>query len=300
MNVVLAGGTGLIGKALTQELLRQNHRVILLTRRPQKQESQSMTVVEWDGKTLGPWAAFVDGADAVVNLCGESIAARRWTPAQKEKIIFSRLDPTRVLVQAVSKAQKKPGLFISASAVGYYGSRAEELITESAEPGAGFLAGTCIRWEAEAGKAEEFGTRVVLMRLGMVLDKDAGALSKLLPPFYFFLGGPLGSGKQWMPWIHRDDAVGVVLHFLNTPELQGPVNAVAPEAVTMEKFCATLGEVLGRPSWLRVPALFLKQALGEMSELLLSGQQVVPAKLMRSGYQFQYPNLRNALEAILK
>ncbi len=299
MNVVLAGGTGFIGKALVEELARQNHRIILLTRRPGKTKNPSVTEVEWDGKTPGPWTAFVDGADAIINLCGESIAAKPWTAAQKQKILSSRIEPIRALSQAISSAQKKPPVLVQASGAGFYGDRGDELITETAEHGKGFLADTCVRWEGSAKSIELAGVRVVYIRLGVVLAPNASILSKMRLPFQMFMGGPLGSGKQWLPWIHLDDAARLLIHAMNTTELQGPVNAAAPETTTMETFCKTFGDLIARPSWLKVPAPLLKIALGQMSELMLNSERVVPAKLMRSGFQFKYPHLRAALEASL-
>lgn len=300
MNIVLAGGTGFIGKKLTDDLLAHGHRVVLLTRKAAQDRPGTLTQVEWDGKNQGRWSAFVDGADAVINLCGEPVAARPWTKEEKQKIVSSRVESTRAIVQAVQKAQKKPALFMNASGTGFYGDRGEEMITESAGPGIGFLADTCVQWESEAAQAENPETRVILLRLGAVLEKNGGMLAKVIPPFQFFMGGPIGPGTQWLPWIHREDAAGLIVHLLNAPEVQGPVNCTAPEPIIMKHFCAALGRTLHRPSWLPVPSFAVRIMAGEMSEMVLSSQRVIPAKLMRSGYQFKYPVVEKALAAILE
>ena len=303
MQIVLTGGTGFIGKTLTRRLAQAGHRVILLTRRPEavRQSSEdSVQIVSWDGKTLGPWVPSLNGADAVVNLAGEPIAAKRWTPAQKARILSSRMDATGALVAAIAQAKKRPSVLVNASAVGYYGSVESGDVTESHPRGRGFLADTCERWEQEARKAEALGVRVVLLRFGIVLEKDGGALAKMLPPFKFFAGGPLGSGRQWLPWIHREDLIGAVLFVLERARLSGPVNVTAPEPVTMKQFCAALGKSLHRPSWAPVPAFLLRTALGEMSEMLLTGQRVIPQKLETSGYRFRYPRIEEALYSVLQ
>ncbi len=301
MNIVLAGGTGFIGKSLVDELVRRNHRIVLLTRRASAQKkNSSVTPVEWDGKTQGKWTAFVDGSDAVINLCGESVAAKRWDPEQKKRILSSRVDPAKALAESILSAKKKPAVYIQASGSGYYGDRGPEILTETAGPGNDFLAETCVQWEGAAAGKLPNETRIVFARFGAVLEKDGGAIRKMLPPFRFFLGGPLGSGNQWMPWIHRDDAVGILIYALTAENLRGPVNGTAPETVTMKKFAQTMGECLKRPSWMPVPSGALKILMGEAAELLLNSQRAIPAALMRSGYQFRYPHLKDALSAIIR
>lgn len=299
MNIVLAGGTGFIGKELVHALGKEGHRVVLLTRKSTEGSSRLVTEVQWDGKTLDNWASFMDGADAVINLCGESIAAKRWSEQRKKALLASRLETTHALIEAISKVPRKPEVLINASGAGYYGNRPDEMLTESAPAGKGYLAQTCITWELEARRAEAHGVRTVMLRMGMVLEKG-GALEKIAAPFRFYLGGPLGNGKQGLAWIHRDDVIGIILHLLNHRDLSGPVNVVAPEAVTNVQFSNTLGKILHRPSWLPAPAWTLKLLMGEMAgELLLSGQQPVPAKLLRSGYQFKFSGLEAALRDIL-
>lgn len=301
MRIILAGGTGFIGQELVRVLNQNGHQVILLTRKFSPQSKNPLlTHAQWDGKTLSSWAQFFEGADAVINLCGEPVAGKRWNERQKNLILSGRLEATHAICEAISKAVKKPEVLINASGAGYYGNRPDEMLSESAPSGKGFLAQTCVTWELAAKRAESLGVRVVMLRIGMVLANDGGALEKLLPPFYFYAGGPLGSGKQGLPWIHRDDVAGIILHLLLHREISGPVNTVAPEMVTNEQFSKVLGKILHRPARLKTPAWTLKLILGEMAEeLLLSGQKTVPAKLLRAGYQFKYPELEPALRAIL-
>jgi uncharacterized protein (TIGR01777 family) len=242
----------------------------------------------------------VDGADAVVNLAGESIAARRWSAAQKTRIRDSRVMATRSLAAAIRSAATPPAVFVSGSAVGYYGPDAGEPKTELSPPGADFLAQVCIEWEREAVQAARPGMRVVCVRTGVALERDGGALAKMLPPFRLFAGGPLGSGRQFMSWIHRLDWIELVRWTIRTGAVSGVVNATAPHPVTNRGFSKALGRALGRPSWVPVPAFVLRAALGEMADaLLLGGQKVLPAHALELGFQFRYPDLDRALEAIL-
>jgi len=300
MKLVVTGATGFIGSVLCNRLSDQGHTLTLLTRSgPRNGSTQNKRWLHWTPDSLGEWEKTVDGADGIINLAGESIAAKRWTPQQKRRIVTSRLDTTHGLIEAIVKAQQKPKFLINSSAIGYYGPRGDELITEEAEPGPGFLAETTRDWENEASRAESLGLRVVYLRTGIVLGCDGGALAKMVLPFKFFVGGPLGSGKQWMSWIHIEDEVGLILHLAGHAQASGPVNATAPNPVTMNEFCQTLGKVLGRPSWAPVPAFALRLLLGEMAEMLLTGQRVVPAAAQRFGYQFRYPNLEEALQACM-
>jgi uncharacterized protein (TIGR01777 family) len=241
----------------------------------------------------------LDGADGVINLAGEPIAAKRWTDRQKHKIRVSRIETTSSLVTAIAKAKHKPTFLINASAVGYYGPRGDEIISEEAEPGEDFLSSVCRDWEEEAKKAQALGLRVMLLRTGIVLGQGGGALAKMALPFKYFLGGPLGSGTQWMSWIHMEDQVGLVLHLIDHPQAQGPYNATTPNPVTMKAFCQILGKVMGRPSWAPVPAFALRLMVGEMAEMLLTGQRVIPAAAQKLGYPFRYPSLPQALQACM-
>ncbi|HXV27988.1 MAG TPA: TIGR01777 family oxidoreductase [bacterium] len=303
MKIILTGGTGFIGKALLDRLLELEHRVVLLTRNPMQGKFLLKGYGEaqqWDGETEGPWTNHFESADAVINLAGESIVAKRWTTQQKARIISSRIKATKAIANAIAKAGKKPAVFVNASAMGYYGNVENGDVTESDPHGTGFLAETCEQWESQAREAEKSGVRVVLTRIGIVLEKNGGALQRMLLPFRFFMGGHLGSGKQWFSWVHREDIVEAIIFLLNQPTVSGPVNLVSPNPVTMKEFCKTLGKVMGRPSWAPVPAFMLRLLLGEMSEMLLTGQRVIPKKLQDAGYRFKYPNLEDALRAILK
>ena len=300
MNIVVAGGTGFIGSSLLPLLRRAGHEVVVLTRDPERAPpTPGVTRVRWDGVTQGEWTVYVQGADAVINLAGESIGGGRWTSSRKERIVASRVNATRALLEAIRRGEKGPSLFISSSAVGYYGPVESGEVAEDHPPGSGFLADVCRLWEQEALAVGELGPRVVILRTGVVIGEKGGALERMLLPFRLFAGGPLGSGRQWFPWVHGDDVAGVILFALGNAALAGPVNLVAPETVDMRSFCAALGRALSRPSWLPVPAMALRAALGEMADMILTGQRVVPAKLLALGYQFRYPALAPALASVV-
>ncbi len=303
MKIVFAGATGFIGRALLTRLVEAHHLVTLLTRNPNAAKSLAdrfVTIEKWDGHTAGPWIQYVDSADAVINLAGESIGARRWTNARKALILDSRVNATKAIVAAIGRARKKPTVLVNASAVGYYGNVESGDVTELHERGNDFLADVCQLWEQEAYAAEALGVRVVILRNGVVLERDGGALQRLMLPFTFFVGGPPGSGRQWFPWVHRDDVIGAMLFALENQNLSGAVNCAAPDPVTMKEFCKALGGALRRPSWAPIPALPLQVLLGEMSQMILTGQRVVPKKLQEAGYKFKYPKLDQALNAILR
>jgi len=301
MQIVVTGGTGFIGRPLCVALCQEGHRITLLTRRVEAQQAcnSAVTVVEWNGREAGDWEQCFNGADAVINLAGAPIADGRWTDARKRLLTESRVLSTRLLVEALSRRASKPHTLISASGIGYYGARDDRALDEGAARGQGFLPDLCLAWEAEALRAADFGLRVVLLRTGMVLEEDGGALPKMLLPFRMFAGGPILPGTQWVSWIHRHDHIGLIQWLLKTPSVSGPVNAVAPEAVTMNRFCQALGQVLHRPSWLPVPRFALRMALGELGTLMTTGQRVTPAKALSGGYAFHYPKLEPALRAIV-
>jgi uncharacterized protein (TIGR01777 family) len=302
MKIIIAGATGFIGSALTARLSADGHALTVLTRTDTSRIPPGATRLLWRPGTAGEWERGVDqavaDAEGIINLAGESIAADRWTEARKRKLRASRVETTRALVDAIAKTGSGVKFLLNASAVGYYGPHGDETVTEADPPGGDFLARLCRDWEAEALRAEASGVRVVLLRTGIVLGKNGGALAKMVPPFKFFLGGPLGSGKQWMPWIHLEDEIGLIALAL-TSDVRGALNATAPEPVTMKGFCQALGQALGRPCWAPVPAFVLRVALGEMSDMLLTGQRAVPAQAERLGYRFRYPKLPAALENIL-
>lgn len=303
MHVVVTGGTGFIGRPLCLSLCAEGHTVTLLTRRPaeaQRLFGSAVTAVEWNGReAAGLWEQSLERADAVINLAGEPIADARWSASRKRLLVDSRVCGTQRLVEAMFRRSSRPHILISASGVGYYGASDDRVLDEGAPRGDGFLSDLCLEWEAAALEAAVFGTRVVTLRTGMVLEQDGGALPKMLLPFRLFAGGPIMPGTQWMSWIHRRDHVGLILWALATTSVSGPVNAVAPGAVTMRTFCDVLGQVLRRPSWLPVPGIALAAALGELGTLMTTGQRVSPVKALAGGYQFQYPLLEPALRAIL-
>lgn len=302
MDIVVTGGTGFIGRPLCASLCQEGHRVTLLTRR--KQEAQrlfgsAVTAIEWNGKKAEAWEHCLEGADAVINLAGAPIADARWTDVRKRLLTESRVLTTRLLVEALSRRSSKPRMLISASGIGYYGSSDDPVLDEGAARGQGFLADLCLQWEAEALRAAGFGMRVVTLRTGMVLEQDGGALPKMLLPFRLFAGGPILPGTQWVSWIHRHDHIGLIQWLLTAPSISGPVNAVAPEAVRMNRFCEVLGQTIHRPSWLPVPGFALHLVLGELGTLMTTGQRVHPAKALSGGYVFHYPTLEPALRAIM-
>jgi len=302
MRVIVTGGSGFIGKALCAELVKAGHAVIVLTRDVEIAGpllGDHVETVEWNAESGGAWISSIEGADAVINLAGENIGAGRWTAERKQQIIGSRLSATNSLVEAISKAKRKPSVMINASAIGYYGPHGDEIVTEKDPAGNDFLAQTTKQWEDAAKKVEAYGVRLVIMRNGLVLERG-GVLEKFLLPFRLFAGGPLGSGKQWFSWIHRDDVIGLILFVLENKNVKGAINATAPEPVTMKDFCSTLGKVMGRPSWAPAPAFVLKTALGEMSTLVLDGQRVIPAVAEKAGYKFKYRKAEDALTAILR
>ena len=300
MKLVVAGATGFIGSALCSRLLERGHTLTLLTRHaPPNGGAPGKTWRHWTPDAVGSWEALLDGADGVINLAGEPIAAKRWTESQKHRIYLSRIDATRSIVEAVAKANRKPAFLLNGSAVGYYGPHGDEIVTEETPAGSDFLSSVCRAWEEEARKAEPLGIRVIRLRTGIVLGPRGGALAKMVLPFKLFIGGPLGSGAQWMPWIHLEDEIGLMLHLIEAPQCAGPVNATAPNPATMREFCQTLGKVMRRPSWAPVPGFALRLMLGEMADMLLTGQRAVPAAAQKLGYPFRYPNLSDALKACM-
>ncbi len=293
-RIVGAGMGGLIGRSLA-ERLAASYDVIRLVRPASRGTVPGTRSVEWIPPLQGTWETAIDGAAAVVNLAGESVAGGRWTPARKKTLIESRLVTTRTLVEAIGRAKTKPRVLVSASAVGFYGNRGDEILTEESKPSSGFLSDLCREWERQAMKAEAFGVRVVLLRTGVVLDPHGGALAKMLPPFRLGLGGPLGSGRQYLSWIHRDDEIDAIRWAIETGSASGPYNLSAPEPATMKDFSSALGRALGRPAVLPAPAFALKLVFGEMSEILLGGQRAVPARLSKEGFRHRYPGLEGAL-----
>ncbi len=298
MKVVVAGASGFVGAALLPALRGAGHRVVRLVRHATRAEDE----ISWNpaGGVLD--ARLLDGVEAAVNLAGENLAGKRWSAQQKERIFRSRVDTTRTLAAALTRLSPRPQVLVNASAVGIYGDRGDERLDENAAPGQGFLAEICRAWESETEIAANAGIRTVRLRLGTILAEEGGALAKMLPVFRSGVGGPFGSGRQWMSWVSRDDVVGAILHVLATPAVSGPVNIVAPEPVTNKEFAATLGRLLHRPAALPAPAWGLRLMLGrEMAdEALLASARAAPAVLLKNGYEFRHPRLAAALQAALE
>ncbi|MDE1977663.1 MAG: TIGR01777 family oxidoreductase [Elusimicrobia bacterium] len=299
MRIFIAGGTGFIGSRLSELLIQGGHSLVFLSRDPAKTRTDApgAEILSWSDRG---WPKALASAQAVVNLAGAGVAEGRWTAERKRVVLESRLNATRTLVSAMAGIEGGPKILINASAAGYYGPRDDEDIDEQQPAGADFLAQVCARWEEEAFKAREHGARVVILRIGVVLGPGGGALARMLLPFRLGLGGRLGSGRQWFPWIHIDDLAGLVGEAIKNPDLSGPVNAVAPQPATNAEFTRALGRVLGRPTVLPAPAFALKLLLGEMSGMLLTGQRLVPRAAQKAGYRFLFPKLDAALQDVLK
>lgn len=302
MRVVITGGTGLIGRALAAELAGAGHEVVVTSRSPGSVRGLPAGVepVEWDTASAGRLAALIDGADAVVHLVGEGIADGRWTAERKRRILDSRVRSTAAVVEAMAAVGSRPGVLLQSSAVGYYGARGDEEITEESGPGDGFLADVCVAWEEASAPAGDLGVRRVVLRTGLVLSMDGGALPPMALPFKLFVGGPVASGRQWMPWIHEEDEVGATRFLLEEPSASGPYNLTAPEPARNRDFGRALGRALRRPSLLPVPALALRLLYGEMATLLTGGQRAVPRRLEQAGYTFRHPDLAAALADLLR
>ncbi len=301
MKIAIVGATGFVGSRLVEQLQTQGHQVKILTRQPGAATSRfpQSEVIGYTPLQSGEWQKSISGCDAVVNLAGEPIAEKRWTPAQKQTILDSRNLGTQKIVEAISEADIKPQVLINASAIGYYGTSETAKFDETSAAGKDFLAEVCTAWETAAQAVTASGTRLVILRMGIVLGENGGALGKMLAPFSAFVGGPIGSGKQWFSWIHRDDVVKLIVTAITDSKMHGVYNATAPNPVTMQDFAHTLGTVMSRPSWLPVPNFALEAMLGEGAIVVLQGQQVIPTQTLAQGFSFQYPQLQPALTAIL-
>lgn len=305
MKIAITGASGFVGTKLVEKL-RSNHQIIVFTRNSDKAKSafpasisSTLEFVTYTPKTSGNWQEKIDGCDAVINLAGAPIA-ERWNDSYKQEILESRQLGTRMIVDAIAQANHKPKVLINASAIGYYGTSETETYTEQSSAGNDFLAQVCQAWEEEANKVTDLGTRLVIFRLGIVLG-NGGALAKMIPPFQLFAGGPIGQGKQWFSWIHRADVVGMIVQALENEGISGTFNATAPNPVTMNQLCDSLGQVLQRPSWLPVPNFALELLLGEGAQVVLEGQKVLPQKTIEQiQYNYLYPDLKPALENIIK
>jgi len=297
MRLLIAGGSGFIGKRLTAHFLAQGHSVTVLTRNSKK-PIKHVDYVQWDGENVGDWVQHLPSSDVLINLCGSSLAERRWSEVRKHQLLQSRLQPTNALVRAMLQLAEvsRPRLYIQTSGVGYYGPVAgTQEVFESDPPSNDFLARLAKDWEEASAGFEPLGIRRVIMRLGAVLDRKEGLLPNISIPLLFLVGGPMGSGKQYMPWIHYEDVVGAVDHFIANDRLSGPFNVCAPNYYTNAQFIAELAKVLHRPSWLRLPAWLYRLTMGQMATLLLEGQCASPRKLIDSGFEFKFPRLPEAL-----
>lgn len=293
MKVLITGASGLIGSALQKSFREKGWELLLASRKEPKSDED----VKWDIEDGFAEPELLEGLDAVVHLAGEGISALRWTDEKKKAIRESRVLGTRSVVEAISKLTKKPKVLIAASAIGFYGDRGDEVMTETSTAGKTFLAEVSKEWEAESRRAEDSGIRTVLLRTGIVLSKDGGALGTMLTPFKFGVGGIIGSGKQWMSWISLDDHIAIINYAIENESLRGAVNAVSPNPVTNEEFTTTLGEVLYRPTFLPLPEFAVNLVLGEMGDaLLLASTRVEPRRLEDIGFKFQYPDLKKAVE----
>ena len=315
MKVLMTGATGLVGTGLTQALVRDGHTVCRMVRRetvsrksgaPSQSAGPRVIDVPWDpeasdGLTFADSQGEIAGAEAVVNLAGASIAEGRWTQQRKMVLRSSRVRTTRALVTAIGRLKNAPKVLISASAIGYYGDRGDEVLTEESKPGDNFLARVAMEWEVEAKKAEALGMRVVLMRFGVILAKHGGALPAMMKPFQFFAGGKIGSGRQWISWITLEDVIGVMRYALDSVDVSGVMNVVAPQPVRNAEFTRELARAMHRPALFPAPAFALRLALGaEMADsLLLASERVEPARLAGAGFTFRHPDLRPALQAVL-
>ncbi|MBV7338586.1 TIGR01777 family oxidoreductase [Chloroflexi bacterium TSY] len=303
MRIIISGGTGLIGRALQPILYSEHHDVIILSRSPERVRRKmhsSAQIAQWDGQSTTGWGHLIDGADAVINLAGTGIADARWSDERKQAIQDSRVRAGEAIVQAIDAANTKPKVLIQASAVGYYGVlHGDSKVSEDSGPGNDFLAQICFDWEASTSAVETMGVRRATIRTGIVLSNDGGAWPKIKLPYSLFAGGPLGSGRQWYPWIHMEDEVRAIQFLLQTESATGPYNLTAPEPVTNKVVAKTIGESMGRPSFMPAPRLAIKLALGEMSTLLLDGQRAIPRNLLNEGFTFNYPSIDLAVQDLI-
>ncbi len=302
-KIIITGGTGFIGRNLCYILSEANYEIILLSRNieiAQKVFGKYAIPVFWDGKSTAGWINHVDGAHAIINLAGENIGSSRWTRKKKQQILESRVQAGKAVVEAIRQVSNKPKVLLQASGIGIYGDRNDELLDESSPPGEGFMPDLAQQWEQSVQEVAAMGVRLAYLRTGVVLAKGADFIKRVLLPFRFFIGGHLGSGNQWISWIHLDDEIAAIKILLERTDLSGAFNLSAPGPVTNKEFFKTLGRVMNRPSWFHVPGFMLKILLGEMAQgLILSGQRAIPKKLLTAGFEFNHPELEIALKEIL-
>lgn len=301
MRVLITGGTGTVGQRLADDLMDHGHEVAVLSRRPIKPLSLpvKITFLQWDGKTAKGWGQHLDEVDAVVHLAGAGVADKRWTEERKKLILSSRVDSGHAVLEAIENATNKPKVLIQASAVGYYGTSEEKTFTEADGPGSDFLADVCVKWEAATAPVEAMGVRRAVIRTGVVLDPEGGALPKMAMPFRFFVGGPLGNGRQWVPWIHYQDEIAAIRFLIETETASGPFNLTAPNPVRNRELAKALGYVMSRPAIAPAPGFAIELVVGEMANAVLEGQRVLPERLQQLGFQFKYPHIEPALQDLL-
>jgi uncharacterized protein (TIGR01777 family) len=301
MRAIITGGTGLIGRALAAQLAADGHEVIVLSRNPDRATDLPVGVQaeRWDARTAEGWGHLANNAYAIVNLAGESLAAGRWTEERKQRIRDSRVNAGQAVTQAVEAASQKPSVVIQSSAIGYYGPRGDEEITEDDSAGTDFPSRVCVDWEGATARVDELGVRCPIIRSGVVFSKDAVAFRRMVLPFRLFVGGPIGGGRQWLPWVHIADEVSAIRFLMDHPDATGPFNLCGPHPVTNASFGRTLGGVMHRPSILPVPGFVLRIAFGEMATVLLDGQRAIPQRLLDLGFVFRFPKLESALKDLL-
>jgi len=305
MKVFVTGATGFVGKRLLRRLLLRGDKVVALTRSRrnlvQTESSERLLVIEGDPAKAGDWMQHVAGCDAVVTLAGEPVFGERWSVSFKDRLLESRVESAKQMRAAMDRLgpEDRPSVWVAASAIGYYGARGDEPVGENSVAGDDFLARLCVRWEEETRAVEALGVRLVLLRIGIVLGDGGGMLAKLVPTFRAFVGGPLGSGRQFVSWVHIDDVIGLAEFALDRPTLSGPVNVTAPQPVRMSELAKTLGQVLHRPAKLAVPELALRVAVGDAAEVILASQRVMPERALAVGYSFRYSELAVALRSIV-
>lgn len=301
MNVLIAGGSGFIGRALVKQLLERGDEVVVLSRTPEKVRTRpGLRAVGWDGRTASGWVSQVEEADAIVNLVGENLGGGLWTKARRDRILSSRVNAGQAIVEAVRQANRKPGVLIQMSGIGFYGFCGENVVDEDASRGDDFLARVSEKWENASREVEDMGVRRAVTRNGLILDDREGIFPLVLLPYRLFVGGPLGSGKQWFPWAHLEDAVRAILFLMDNEETSGVYNLVTPEPVRIEEVGRAVGKVMRRPHWFRVPGWAMKLVLGQMSTLVLEGQRALPRRLLEAGFKFKYPEIEIALREMMK
>ncbi len=302
MRYIITGGTGLIGSALTQELLKADHEIIVLSRNPKKYQKKidpRIKLIQWNGKNGEGWFELITSGTVIINLAGANIASKRWSKKRKKLILESRVNAGKAVVDAIEKANEKPSVLVQASAIGYYDYHNSKEFTEDDGPGSGYLSEVVQAWEASTDGVEALGVRRIVTRIGLVLSSEGGALKKMMPMFKFYVAGPFGSGEQWYSWIHIKDLVSAFLFLISCESCKGPYNITSPEPVKNKDFVKLIGKVMGKPVWMKYPTFLLKIMLGEMASTLVNGQKVLPKRLLELGFRFQFPKLIDALNDLL-